>query len=114
MQENHISRQDYIRQVLDAYRTTPSTTGHVRPSDRALAGQLFDTGIPLAAVANALVLAAARRLLRPEDAPPLEPVRSLYYFRAVIDEVMHSTVGEDYYNYLRGKLERYGHLKTNR
>jgi len=76
-----------------------------------MAGQLYDDGVPLSAVANALVLAAARRVLRPEDAPPLEPVRSLYYFPGFIDDVMKLTVGDDYFNYLRGKLERYARPK---
>jgi len=110
MHENGTDRQEYIRQVLKAYRTTPSTTGQVRRADRFLAGQLFDEGVPLAAVANALVLAAARRVLRAADAAPLEPVRSLYYFRPVISEVMSSTVDNDYFDYLRGKLE----MKNNR
>ena len=86
MQENPISRQEYVRRFVDAYRTTPGTHGNVRRADRLLAEQLYEQGVPLVAVENALVLAAARRLLRPEGAPPLAPVRSLHYFRAVIDE----------------------------
>jgi hypothetical protein len=114
MDQDGINRQEYIRRVLDAYRATPSTTGQIRRADRILAGQLYDAGVPAAAVANALVLAAARRVLRAEDASPLEPVRSLYYFRAVIDEVMNLSVGDDYFDYLRGKLERYAPVKNNR
>lgn len=107
MQENQISRQEYVRRLLDAYRTTPGTAGHVRRADRLLAGQLYDQGVLLIAVENALVLAAARRLLRPEGAPALNPVRSLHYFRAVIDEVMLQPVSEDYYHYLRGKIAKF-------
>ena len=92
---------------MDAYRTTPGTSGHVRRADRMLAEQLYDQGVPLAAAENALVLATARRLLRPEGAPPLNPVRSLHYFRAVIDEVMLQSVSEDYYHYLRGKIAKF-------
>ena len=38
-------------------------------------------------VIDALVLAAARRLLRPAEALPLKMVRSLAYFLPVIEEV---------------------------
>ena len=107
MQENRISRHEYVRRLVDAYRTTPGTHGNVRRADRLLAGQLYDQGVPLVAAENALVLAAARRLLRPEGAPPLNPVRSLHYFRVVIDEVMRMDVSEDYYDYLRGKIVRF-------
>lgn len=107
MQENRTSRHEYVRRLVDAYRTTPGTPGHVRRADRLLAEQLYDQGVPLTAVENALVLATARRLLRPEAAPPLTTVHSLHYFRAVIDEVMLQSVSEDYYQYLQGKIAKF-------
>ena len=58
-------REDYVRQVLEAYRTTPGTCGHLRRPDRLLAAQLYERGIPIDKVENALVLAAVRRLIRP-------------------------------------------------
>jgi len=111
VQENRISRHEYARRLVEAYRTTPGTQGNVRRADRMLAEQLYDQGVPLTAAENALVLATARRLLRPEGAPPLNPVRSLHYFRAVIDEVMRSDVSEDYYHYLCQKIAKFKHEK---
>ena len=73
MEENPISREEYINQVLSAYRRTPGTAGTIRRPDRLLAAQLQERGVPLAAVENALVLAAARRLVRPIGSPPLAP-----------------------------------------
>ena len=70
-------REDYVRQVLEAYRNTPGTRGNPRRPDRMLAVQLYQRGVPLLKVENALVLAAVRRLIRPADAPPLTTVRSL-------------------------------------
>jgi hypothetical protein len=43
--------------------------------------------VPLIAVENALVLAAARRLMRPASSPPLGTIRSLAHFSPVIEEV---------------------------
>ena len=99
-------QQEYVRKVLDAYRSTPGTTGVVRRPDRAMAAQLHDRGVPLMAVENALVLAAARRLLRPAGAPPLGTIRSLAYFSAVIEEVLSLRVSPDYFQYLRYKIQR--------
>ena len=62
--------------------------GTVRRPDRLLAAQLHERGVPLEAVENALVLAAARRLIRPPDSPPLGTIRSLAYFSPVIEEVL--------------------------
>jgi hypothetical protein len=79
---------EYVRHVLDAYRAVPGTCGTIRKPDRAFALQLFDRGVPLVAVENALVWACARRLARPADAAPLGVIRSLAYFSPVIDEVL--------------------------
>ena len=100
------SQKEYIRQVLEAYRKTPGTLGTVRRADRMLATQLYQRGWSVKVIENALVLAATRRLLRPADAPPLGPIRSLAYFLPVIEEVLELHVTPDYFQHLRRKLER--------
>jgi hypothetical protein len=100
------SREEYVRLVLDAYRTTPGTCGHLRRPDRLLAIELYRRGVPLEKIENALVLAAVRRMIRPADAPPLASVRSLAYFKPVIEEVLEMKVSEDYFLYARQKLQR--------
>ncbi len=100
------SQEEYIRRILEAYRKTPGTMGTVRRPDRALATQLYERGVPLTVIENAFVLAAARRLMRPADAPPLGTIRSLAYFLPVIEEVFGLRVNPDYFQYLRQKLER--------
>ena len=99
-------QEEYIRQVLEAYRKTPGTMGTVRRADRMLAAQLYQRGLSVRVIENALVLAAARRLIRPADAPPLGTIRSLAYFLPVIEEVLGLRVSPDYFQYLRRKLER--------
>jgi hypothetical protein len=101
---NADGQQEYIRRVLDAYRKTPGTMGTVRRADRLLATQLYQRGLSVKVIENALVLAATRRLIRPADAPPLGTIRSLAYFVPVIEEVLEGTVGQDYFNYLRYRL----------
>lgn len=95
---------EYVRRVLDAYRATPGTCGVARRPDRAFALALHARGVPLEAVENAFVLAASRRIARPPEAPPLGLIRSLAYFGPVIEEVLESSVGPDYYRYLRLRL----------
>ena len=107
MEQNPTSQEDYVRQVLDAYRKTPGTMGTARRPDRILAAQLYQRGVPLATIENALVLAAARRLIRPADATPMGTIRSLAYFLPVIDEVLSLRVNPDYFRYLRHKIERF-------
>lgn len=97
---------DYVRRVLDAYRATLGTCGAIRKPDRAFALQLFARGVPLTVVENALVLACARRLLRPADAPRLGVIRSLAYFSPVIDEVLTLAADDAYFQHLRARLTR--------
>ena len=99
-------QKEYIRQVLEAYRKTPGATGMVRRADRLLAAQLYQRGLSVKVIENALVLAASRRLLRPADAPSLGPIRSLAYFLPLIEEVLELRVSPDYFQYLRHKLAR--------
>lgn len=61
----------------------------------------------LEAVENALVLAASRRIVRPPGATPLGIIRSLAYFGPVIDEVLESSVGPEYYRHLRQRLPQW-------
>jgi hypothetical protein len=106
VEQNSTNQDEYVRRVLDAYRKTPGTTGTVRRPDRVLASQLHQRGVPLVAVENALVLAAARRGIRPADVAPLGTIRSLAYFLPVIEEVLNLHVNPDYFRYLRHKIER--------
>ena len=104
MPDNLTSRDEYVRKLLDAYRTTPGTTGSIRRPDRVLASQLHQRGVPLMVVENALVLAVARRLMQSPEAPPLGTIRSLAYFVPVVEEVLQGNTGQDYFNYLRFRL----------
>jgi hypothetical protein len=101
-----IGLEEYVRLVLEAYRKTPGTMGTIRRPDRTLAAQLYQRGISLTVVENALVLAATRRLIRQTDAQPLGTVRSLAYFLPVIEEVLELRVSPSYFQYLRQKLDR--------
>jgi|SRR5882724_1599036 len=97
-------QEEYVRQVLEAYRKTPGTMGTVRRADRKLAVQLYQRGVAASVIENAFVLAAARRLIRPTDALPLGTIRSLAYFLPVIEEVLGMRVSPNYFQHLRHKL----------
>jgi hypothetical protein len=101
------TQEEYVQRVLTAYRSTPGTTGTIRRPDRLLAAELYERGVPLMVVENALVLAAARRLMRPVVSPPLNTVRSLAYFLPVIEEVASLRVSPEYFQHLRKKIARH-------
>ena len=106
MLDDNRGQEEYVRQVLEAYRKTPGTMGTVRRPDRMVAAQLYHRGVALSVIENAFILAAVRRLIRPANTPPLATVRSLAYFLPVIEEVLDLKVSPGYFQYLRHKLAR--------
>jgi hypothetical protein len=99
-EDTTLTREEYVRRVLTAYRSTPGTAGIARRPDRLLA-------VALTTIENAFILAAARRLARPLEAQPLPAIRSLAYFLPVIDEVLRLSVDPNYFRYLRQKVEAF-------
>jgi len=76
----------------------PGTSGHIRRSDRQLAGALHDRGISIDIVSTALLLALARRTFRSGE--PLPPISSLHYIRPLIEELLVRPVAPDYLTYI--------------
>ena len=96
----------YVSSVLTLYVDLPDTPLRASASDHWLARRLYDDRVPLHVVETAFLLASLRRLIRPEDAPRLSPIRSLAYFRPVIDELRAHPPPEGYLAYLRLKFRR--------
>jgi hypothetical protein len=99
-----LERRSYVCALLASYLEWPDTPSRSRPPDRALARQLYDRDIPLRIVQQAFLLAAARRRIRPRQAPPLQPIRSLYYFLPVIEELLQTPLPNRYEQHLKRKL----------
>ena len=93
-----------MQPVPSSYRRTLGTSVISRRPDRLLAAQLHERGVPLMAVENALLLAAARRMMRPAGSPPLGTIRSLAYFLPVIEEVLSLRDSPQYFQHLRHKI----------
>lgn len=96
----------YVSAVLTLYVDLPDTPLRVSLSDQWLARRFHDEGVSLELLETALLLGSLRRLVRPTDAAPLSPIRSLAYFRPVIEELRAHPAPEGYLDYLRLKLRR--------
>ncbi len=100
----------YLAAVITLYLQLPETPMRASLADQALARRLDRDGVPLKTVESALLLGSLRRLIRPQEAPPLSPIRSLAYFLPVIEELTENPSPENYLDYLRLKLQQI--LKT--
>ena len=96
----------YVASVVTLYLEMPDTPMRVSASDQRLARHFYQDGVPLETVETALLLGSLRRLIHPADAPCLSPIRSLAYFRPVIEELQEQPAPENYRDYLRLKLRQ--------
>jgi hypothetical protein len=91
---------------MTLYLQMPETPMRASQSDQMLARRLDKDGVPPEAVEAALLLGSLRRLIRPKDAPPLSPIRSLAYFLPVTEELTEAPAPGNYLDYLRLKLQQ--------
>ncbi|MEK7754371.1 MAG: hypothetical protein AAB403_20670 [Planctomycetota bacterium] len=96
----------YVAAVIVLYVELPETPLCASVQDQRLARRLHDRNVPLRLVETALLLASLRRLIRPAEALPLPPIRSLAYFQPVIDELLDHPAPDHYLEYLRFKMRR--------
>lgn len=101
---NPPSRDGYVQEILECYRTTPGTKGRIRHADRRLAEELYRRGIPAHYVRAALILAAARRTFRDPRLGTLEPIGSLHYFLPVLHEIQRQPIDPDYLLHIESRL----------
>jgi hypothetical protein len=94
----------YTSAVLTLYIDLPDTPLRASIQDQRFAHRLFETRVPLSVVESAFLLASLRRLCRPTDVPPLPRIRSLAYFKPVIEELQEHPTPDGYLEYLRLKL----------
>jgi hypothetical protein len=94
----------YVAAVITLYMDMPDTPMRISASDQWLARHFYQDGVPLETVETALLLGSLRRLIRPADSPRLAPIRSLAYFRPVIEELQENPAPENYRQYLKMKL----------
>ncbi len=97
-------RQGYVAALIDLYLRLPETPLHPAAADYLTARDFQHRNVSLDLLEAALLLGSLRRLLRPADLLPLPPIRSLAYFRPVIEELLVQPLPPHYLDYLRLKL----------
>ena len=100
-----MNQSHYVRAVLAAYTGLPDTPNRSRPNDRRLVHAWFLRGVPLEHIEAAFTLATARRSIRASTAMQLPPIRSLFYFELILEEIQQTGLDLEYVRYLRERLQ---------
>jgi len=95
---------EFVTDVLNLYRQLPEIPSKTNPNDRKIAIDLYQRGITKSIIESAFLLGSVRRLSRSPGMPPLSPIRSLFYFLPVIQELIDNPIPDNYVGYLRLKL----------
>jgi hypothetical protein len=101
----------YVGKVLSLYLELPETPFRTNLYDQKCAAGLQLRSVPLDLIEAAFLLGSLRRLLRPPEALPLSPIRSLAYFQPVIDELLACPLSDNYVGYLREKMKPFAGKK---
>jgi hypothetical protein len=107
-----LDSNSYLAALINLYLELPETPIRASLAYRALARRLYKEGVSRETVESALLLGSLRRLIRPQDAPPLSPIRSLAYFLPVVEELTANPSPANYLDYLRLKLQQIAKAKS--
>ena len=102
-EQSKLKRDEYLQYVIERYLQAPDTPDKARRNDWAVAAQFFQRGFALSDIEYAIRLASLRRFLRDPKEPPLDPIRSLAYFRPVINLVRKQQHDPGYIEYIEIK-----------
>ncbi len=95
------ARSDYVSRVIELYLGAPDTADVPRDNDWPIAGAMYDAGIPLEVVEHAFHTAFLRRYLVNLQRDGYSPqIRSLAYFRTVIDSLTTAERDPGYMAYI--------------
>ena len=100
-----MTREQYLRKVIDSYLDSRDTPSKARRLDWAIATTFYHKDIPHATIAHAIRLATLRRHRRDAQLKQLEPIRSLAYFRPLIEHLLNEPPDPGYVEYVRWSYE---------
>lgn len=99
-----MTRRQYLAEVIRLYLGAEETPSRAARRDWAVAGDLYQKGVPVQHLAHAMRVASLRRRFHLQ--PPLETVRSLAYYRAVLERLDAEHLDPDYVDYVQDVYRR--------
>lgn len=96
----------YIDSVRQAFLKPACIQADFGPDDQRLAAQWHRDRIPLETVRRAIHLGCVRKSCSIIDHPQSQPIRSLRYFRGVLQEVRELSVSDSFWDYVEVSLRR--------
>lgn len=101
---NQSSRAKAIADIIRAYLDLPDTPAEASSRDFNIATALVDDGVNQDLMLRAIKIGFVRRWVRDHSDGCLPPIRSLAYFRAVLNGLSDAELSDDYAFYIDYKF----------
>jgi len=105
-QEQSDEQANYIRQIKNWFFAYPLVRSEFGSTDNQLAIELYNSGVSLTLIERAMLLGFARKHSSNLNSKTDGKITSLRYFLPLLDEVKQTKVSDDYWRYLRHRLDQ--------
>ena len=96
---------EFVRQVREVFLKPACVRSTFTAADEKLALSLFQRGVSLEQLRQAIWLGCARKYMALLHGQTQLPITSLAYFASLIEEVIQSQIPEGYWEHVRRKME---------
>jgi hypothetical protein len=96
----------YIKSIRENFLSFGCTCGHFGAADVASAREMYQRGIPLTVIEDAMLTGACRKYSSWLEGQALEPIQSFSYFSTLIYEIQEKPLPPGYPEHLRRKLKQ--------
>ncbi len=96
----------YVNSVREWFLSLGCVSGKFGAADVEIVRQMYRKSIPLAVIENAMLLGACRKYGSWFQGQALEPILSIRYFEALIEEIQKEPLPPGYSGYLRKKIRQ--------
>jgi hypothetical protein len=103
--------EEFVSQVKTMLQERACVRSSFSTADEVLARQWFHAAIPLERIRQAILLGCARKYVAWRNNPGVQgPISSLRYFSQIIEEIAKQQLNPDYWEFLRGRIQRHEKL----
>jgi hypothetical protein len=104
--ERCVSEAEFVSNVRDLFLAPACVQSAFTPADEKTAVNLYRRGVSLQQIQRAILLGCARKYISMINHGVRQPIASLQYFLATVDEVVETAIPESYWEPLRRKVVR--------
>jgi hypothetical protein len=99
-------QQVYVNSIRENFLRIGCTSGHFGASDMVSALKMYQRGIPLTVIEDAILMGACRKYSSWLEGQALEPIQSFSYFLSLIEEIQEKPFPPGYSENLRRKVKQ--------